>query len=176
MSGEENRIWVSVNALRQILGGLPRIRELFFEYIATGNVSGMKVLIAAGADLNARRNDKRYGNNLTPLMTAVAYGQVECTRSLISWGARLEERDPFGRTALVWAVTQYPDDKSIVVAGRVECAKLLIRAGSDVMARCGRWSVLDHAQRNEHSGYESCVRLLKKAVRRNASATYPTNG
>ena len=82
-----------------------------------GNAELMKLLIAAGADVN-----KSYG--WTPLYRAADYGHAECVKLLITAGADVNKADRYvyGATPLYCAA-----DK-----GRTECMKLLIAAGADV--------------------------------------------
>ncbi len=84
-------------------------------------------LLDNGVDVN-----RRYGNDLTVLMWAAGYSEEagtadmdEIIRLLIERGARLDERDDRGRTALMIASA----------VGHADTAELLISSGADTAAR-----------------------------------------
>jgi ankyrin repeat protein len=89
----------------------------------------VKVLVAAGADINASD-----ANGDTPLILASRYGRIEVVRFLIESGAALNHRNRAGETALLAAigilgyyVTNETDKGKII--------ELLIGAGADVNTR-----------------------------------------
>ena len=111
------------------------------------NEACLKILIAAGADVNIL---DIYGR--LPLMFAVAKGHTQCVNELIKAGADVNIRDQEGRTALMFAVKE----------NHVQCVKELIKAGADV----NMWSHIYSTKRARplHAatkrGSEECVKLL----------------
>ena len=82
-----------------------------------GSGSGLRLLLAAGVDLNT--NDI-FGN--TPLHASVVSGSVQVMRQLLVAGVELNARDEYGFTALRWAVILDDLDKTA----------LLLRHGASV--------------------------------------------
>jgi len=85
-----------------------------------------KVSLDAGANPNERGTDA-----MTPLINSARLGEPACVRQLIAAGARLEDADKTGDTALAHAVR----------AGREENIKILLEAGAKefrVTAATGR--------------------------------------
>ena len=86
---------------------------------ARGNPGAAKALLAAGADVNLRRND----NQETALMMAAwSFGHPEVVRALIAAGADVNARDKDGKTALHWAMYSKSAE---------EVVKALLEAGAD---------------------------------------------
>lgn len=88
--------------------------------VQQGDLAKVKELIAAGADVNARRKDGG-----TALMYALGTGRTEIARALIAAGADVNARDQKGATALIVVSAQ----------GRTDMVRALIAAGADVNAR-----------------------------------------
>jgi len=87
-----------------------------------GDLEKVKLLIAAGADVNARRDENLlYG--LTALMYAADEGHTEIVKALIAAGADVNAKTDNGSSVLLFAIA------------RPEIAKILIDAGADVNAR-----------------------------------------
>lgn len=74
------------------------------------HMSSLRVLLEAGAD--ALKADF---NNITPLHSAAANGNIEVINMLLTYGARIEEKDDAGETAYDWAIG----------AGQLEAARLI---------------------------------------------------
>lgn len=68
---------------------------------ARGYVDIAQTLTAAGADVNARRED-----GFTPLILAVFFGHEEVVRLLLAAGADVRARTKLGTTAEKWAATR----------------------------------------------------------------------
>jgi regulator of sigma E protease len=94
-------------------------------------LSAVRVLIDAGADVNACENH-------SPLMVAAAAGDVEAVRLLLEHKANVNAPDSDGKTALHIAA----------VMGRAEVAGELLKAGAALNARdqLGRTPLLDAAE------------------------------
>jgi ankyrin repeat protein len=73
-----------------------------------GHTECVRVLLEAGADVNAR-----YSNELTALMWASAYGHVATVRFLLTRGADATLRDNRGKTAMMLATEE---ERPLVVA------------------------------------------------------------
>ncbi len=90
-----------------------------------GDVTWMKSLIAAGADINWRCGIGNAGRQTTPLMTACYNNKPECVKLLLAENANVFDRCSRGDyTALHFAADIEKDDK--------ECLTILIDAGADV--------------------------------------------
>ena len=63
----------------------------------SGHVNTVRTLIASGADANAT------ASGMTALRIAAATGNALMVKDLVTAGARLNDRDPQGRTALALA-------------------------------------------------------------------------
>ena len=82
---------------------------------ASGDVESMKLLLARGADPNAV-------TALNPMTAAVWYGNLDAVRLLLAKGARVDEKDAYGFTPLLFAALW--DHKEI--------AEALLDNGADV--------------------------------------------
>ena len=101
-------------------------------HVATsyGFSEGVHFLLRRGADVNIQ---SRYRKK-TPLMEAVAGGQVTCAKYLLDAGANVNSMNSEGCTALMctdpsndsWA------EELIEKVDYVECAKLLLRSGAKI--------------------------------------------
>lgn len=109
----------------------------------SGNVTSVQALIAYGAnpdaDLSQLTVTERSGGMTMQgpgsgsiLMYAVESGNPEMVREILRYHPRLEIRDSDGKTAVFAAGRYYHVDKE---GARVECLRLLARAGADVNAR-----------------------------------------
>lgn len=156
------QVLVPLKALKEELGGEYDIQTRLRESVQSGNVDAVCLLIAAGADINKQRDDKKHGADLTPLMLAIIYGQFDCAKLLIAAGADLETKDLKGRTALSWATSDSANRQ--VARKRLACTKLLIARGADCsVADVDGQTVLSRAQTNAYAGYSSVVDLLRQA-------------
>ena len=68
---------------------------------ANGNIDMVEILLAAGADVNAKTN---FG--MTALMTAAAKGHRPIAQTLLDRGADLKAKDNNSWTALIWAASE----------------------------------------------------------------------
>jgi len=84
-----------------------------------GHTEIVKILLANGADVNARDSD-----GLTPLMLAAQKGYTELVGTLLSKDANVNAKDKDGGTALLRAA----------VSGQTEIVKILLANGADVNA------------------------------------------
>ena len=111
----------------------------------------VKMLISAGADVNAEVED----NKFTSLTGAAAIGHVGCLQELIKAGAEVNKQTTDGETALIMAVRN----------GNINCAELLIKSGTDVnITKTKGTSALEHAINNRY------VDLVRKLIAAGADA------
>ena len=114
------------------------------EAAENGKTEQVKLLVAAGADVNKADNDW----DRTPLYRAASEGHTECVKLLIAAGADVNKADKFGSTPLYRAAYY----------GHTECVKLLIAAGADVnkASHYGETPLY----RAAYNGHTECVKLL----------------
>jgi hypothetical protein len=86
----------------------------------SGDTEAIKVLIAAGANVNAT-----VGNGETALMRAAANGHIDAVRLLLDKGASADARRHDGFTALICAA----------FFGHTDVARVLLAKGADVFAK-----------------------------------------
>lgn len=84
-----------------------------------GQLKALRLLIAAGADLDAPGED-----GMTPLMVAVLNGEETCLAALLKAGVDVEKKDDTNRTAGNYAVAYK----------HMECLARLLKAGVDLDA------------------------------------------
>ncbi len=87
--------------------------------ITTGQTNVLKMLIAAGADIEIETAHK-----VTPLLMAAASANTDAAKMLIDAGADINHRDEIGSTAVFLAA----------LSGSKEIVKALIKKGADVSA------------------------------------------
>ena len=73
-------------------------KTALFYAILNDEIYAAQTLIAAKADVNIVA-----GGKSTPLMTAARFGRDQMIPLLLKAGAKINEQDKFGKTALVWA-------------------------------------------------------------------------
>ena len=126
--------------------GIAYTSASFFERVQAGDVSAVRLFIAAGMDIHTQDDDDR-----TALSVAAWEGHVEVVRILVEqWvaAAGAQAQDDDGTTVLMW----------VALGGDVEMVRLLLDKGADIHAQnnAGR-TVLMHAARG---GDVEVVRLL----------------
>jgi ankyrin repeat protein len=84
-----------------------------------GQIKCLRILIAAGADLNASGE-----RGMTPLMVAAMEDEKPCLVALLNAGVDLEKKDHLGHTAAGFAAAY----------GTVECLARLLKAGAELDA------------------------------------------
>jgi ankyrin repeat protein len=97
---------------------LPSGETVLMTASRTGSVEGVKALIAAGANVNAKENVR----GQTALMWAVAERHVAVAQALVESGANVRERSESGFTPLLVAAR----------AGDRDLARLFLSRGADV--------------------------------------------
>ncbi len=95
--------------------------------IEAGDVARVRVLLAGGADCNARDAE-----GATALMLAAHAGKLDVVRALVEAGADVRATDERGWTALAKSVYNPDLDR-----GFADVAEFLIQAGADVEAPIG---------------------------------------
>lgn len=116
--------------------------------VAKNNVDCVKVLLKAGADVNAKDKD-----GITTLMRAVLKGHTDCVKTLLKAGADVNAKLKDGSTALMIAAT----------LGYADCVKALIAAGADINAKEDKkgYTALMFAVDLRQT---DCVKALREAV------------
>ena len=90
-------------------------------------------------------------NGINELMQAASKGDLATLQRLLATGVAIDERDIFGNTALIYAVS----------AGHYEAVSLLLRQGADItLTKPNGLSILDIAASNK---YERLLHLLRNA-------------
>ncbi|MGL5871737.1 MAG: ankyrin repeat domain-containing protein [Xenococcaceae cyanobacterium] len=91
----------------------------------------VELLIAKGADINARDKDGRI-----PLFWAARNHQYEVAELLIAKGVDVNSRDHFGYTSLMWAMSPEEEEgRRTLLTAKLLTAELLIAKGANVNAR-----------------------------------------
>ena len=121
--------------------------DLLVEAIKLNEFEAAKMLIAAGANVNASNSD---GD--TAMMLAAANGHTEIARLLIVSGANIDNKDSIGRTELMLVARN----------GHREIAQLLIAAGADVNSRAN-YSLLTALLYATENGHKEIAQLLINA-------------
>jgi len=107
-------------------------------------VDGVKMLLEAGADPNARR----YDTNRTPLHYAAMHGNTRMVTLLLKYGVDPNVQDYKGLTPLHYAVMRR----------RPDAVKLLLQHGADPTIRDNEGKTpIDHAR---EAGYTDILRIL----------------
>ena len=109
--------------------------------IFEGHIEVLRLLIAAGADLDLK--DKVADGGITALIEASKFNRIETVRELIRAGANINSHDIGGETALYIASRD----------GHVEIVSELLAAGALVNSKySGGWTALHNAARGGHNG------------------------
>ncbi len=109
--------------------------------ISEGHIEVLRLLIAAGADLDLK--DKVSDGGITALIEASKFNRIETVRELIRAGANINSHDIGGETALYIASRD----------GHVEIVSELLAAGALVNSKySGGWTALHNAARGGHNG------------------------
>jgi hypothetical protein len=146
------------------LNDLPKVKELIaagmdvnvvdsevdatalMEAVGNGNQEMVKVLLSAGADVNARNKNGR-----TAMLTIGEDTTAEIVWTLVAAGAKVNRKDDDGNTPLMMAAR----------IDNVTVIKALLDAGAKVNAKNkeGRTALMDAAE----SDYEESVKVLLRA-------------
>jgi len=130
-------------AIMNVLPSSRRQRQVSFSQATTdGNLSRMRLLHFAGADINAR------GNSGGPLYLAAGEGKIEVVRYLLDQGADVNARENRGSTALVEAAYY----------GHVDVIKELLLRGADINVIGEQGTALDMAITGKHSAAADLLR------------------
>lgn len=117
----------------------------------------LEALLRKGADVNLRTAEGRTALTQTLEFAYSEQDPTDAVRVLLSHGAKVNEVDGQGWTALHWAA----------ICQRIGPVETLIEAGADVNAQHGReWTVLTTAAANGHA--ETVKLLLSHGARVNA--------
>jgi len=93
------------------------IRTDLHEAAVDGDVTRVKELLEAGAEVNAKDE-----LGITPLYEAVTFNKVDVARSLVEYGAKVNSKDKWGNTPLM----------SALYNGACEAAEFLVNKGASL--------------------------------------------
>lgn len=124
----------------------------FAEAAWDGNIALMKVLLAAGADVNEPAC--KYERCLVPIVAAAWTGQNDAIQLLLDRGANVNASMKRGQTALM--IASYH--------GHLETVRLLLSEGADVNASFDGITALKWAAENNHT---EIVELLRQTGAKN---------
>lgn len=113
-----------------------------------GHVDCIRSFVEHGANIEEQDDD--YHCNMTPLLTASFYGQLDAMSLLIQYGANMYARDITGETSL----------HLVCERGHIQCAYLLIKRGININLKNRDGKTPLHISCNR--GHLNCIRLLLK--------------
>ena len=129
-----------------IVSGLPKFKEqrqrYFTQATMDGNISRMRLLHFAGANINSRSNGDM------PLFIAAGEGRTDVVRYLLAEGADVNAREKLGDTALTEA-SYY---------GHVALVKELLAHGADINAIGNDGTALDIALNRNNAAVADLLR------------------
>jgi ankyrin repeat protein len=99
------------------LFALPIFAQNVFDAVQNNDIPGIQFLAANGSNLNARN-----AQGETPLIIAVANGQLRVAKILLELNANIDMKDKKGNTALIEAVN----------TDKLDIVKYLINRGADI--------------------------------------------
>lgn len=112
--------------------------------IYAGNTKKVIALVQKIDDVNAVGDDE-----MSLLMTAAFHGKADIARWLLKKGARVDQKDAFDKTALIYGADQ----------GYPEVVKVLLEHGADIntIDEQAEWKPLDYAAARDH---EDVVKIM----------------
>jgi ankyrin repeat protein len=118
-----------------------------FDAIKKDDIAAVRILLDAGADVNAKDNV-----GLTTLHWAAMSGHVECGKMLLDVGADIAVWGPIRNTALHFAA----------MVGHADIVRMLLDAGADVHAKdkYGNTALMEA----EETGHDNIVALLNEHI------------
>ncbi|EGO63973.1 ankyrin repeat domain-containing protein [Acetonema longum] len=133
--------------------GIPFTVKSYFQQIGQGHQDVMNLFLAAGFSVD----DRRTGDEYTPLMVAAQYGNGTIAEILLQRGADVNARDKDGQTALMKAAAQ----------GHDQMAERLLAAGADwrIKDKNGE-TALDIAVRKKSTLFKDIWRPGRHWIRR----------
>lgn len=113
-----------------------RITEDFFHESRYGTVADVQAGLDRGESLTQRQSS----DNLTPLFFAVRYNKPEVAQVLLKAGARIDDKDAAGASAVLNALMFNPDPAML---------QLLLKAGAKLTDKdAGGWTALMYSTIN----------------------------
>lgn len=119
---------------------------------ASGNADAVKVLVYAGAEVNAGLADPKYPDSSTPLVWAVRARSLCCIAHLIEGGAVVNSPQAYSEAPIHVAAAQ----------GDTDILKMLLQNKADVRVLFGR-ERMSPLHLAAEGGYVGCIRLLLQA-------------
>ncbi|KAH3761426.1 hypothetical protein Pelo_6825 [Pelomyxa schiedti] len=105
--------------------------------VLRGSLKDVKRLLSAKPPNNANPNAQDVAH-ITPLMRAAQLGHVDIVKTLVEYGANLDERDVNSKTALHYACcisSGTSEQMTQLLPKRIEIVKFLVSRGADISLR-----------------------------------------
>lgn len=136
-------------------------KTALFYAILNDEIYAAQILIAANVNVNHVANGKA-----TPLMTAARFGRDQIIPLLLRAGAKINEQDKFGKTALMWATEADIETVNEILKGKPNL---------HLKDEKGETAIVQAIQRGNFNAKEVVAALLKNGANPNDSDANKNN-